>query len=100
MRYESQIQHATPRPRLRRMPAQTLSIVLPAYNEEARIGPALDELFGYLHRRGDDAREGRPGAGELPELIRVLVVDDGSTDETAALVAARAEAAAGELEIL
>jgi len=34
----------------------TLSIVLPAYNEEERIGPALDELFGYLGRRGE-----RPG---------------------------------------
>ena len=26
----------------------SLGIVLPAYNEEARLGPALDELFEYL----------------------------------------------------
>ena len=48
-------------PRLPGMPARSLSIVLPAYNEEARLGPALDELFGYLHRRGPTARDGRPG---------------------------------------
>jgi dolichyl-phosphate beta-glucosyltransferase len=60
----------------------SLQIVLPAYNEESRIDPALDELFAYLC--------GLP-AGTLPELIRVLVVDDGSTDRTAELVRARPE---------
>jgi dolichyl-phosphate beta-glucosyltransferase len=73
----------------------TLSIVLPAYNEEDRIGPALDELFGYLGRRGERAREGAHGSAQLPARIDVLVVDDGSSDETAAIVAARPEAAPG-----
>src|SRR6478609_4553081 len=82
------------------MPARSLSIVLPAYNEEARIGPALDELFGYLHRRGSDARDGRPGAAELPATVTVLVVDDGSTDATAALVRARPEMTDGDLRLL
>jgi dolichyl-phosphate beta-glucosyltransferase len=59
------------------MPDKNLTIVLPAYNEAARIGPALDELFGYL-----DAING----------AHVLVVDDGSTDGTAALVGGRPEA--------
>jgi dolichyl-phosphate beta-glucosyltransferase len=67
----------------------SLGIVLPAYNEEGRLGPALDELFGYLCE----------AIGVLPASVSVLVVDDGSTDGTAALVNARPEfaAAAGGL---
>jgi dolichyl-phosphate beta-glucosyltransferase len=51
--------------------AVDLSIVVPAYNESGRIGVSLDAL-----RR------------ELPPDLRweILVVDDGSTDETAAMV--------------
>ena len=82
------------------MADQSLTLVLPAYNEEARLGPALDELFGYLHRRGDQARDGRPGADALPADIDVLVVDDGSTDGTADLARARPEHASGELALL
>lgn len=59
-----------------------LTIVLPAYNEAERISPALDELFTYLIT-----------AHGLPHPIEVLVVDDGSTDATRALVAVRPEAA-------
>lgn len=66
-----------------------LTLILPAYNEEQRIGSALDELFGYLRRTGPPREGGRPAA-ELPPL-EVLVVDDGSTDGTAALVEARPE---------
>jgi dolichyl-phosphate beta-glucosyltransferase len=66
----------------------SLSLVLPAFNEAERIGPALDELFAWL---------GRPEAlAALPLIIRVLVVDDGSTDMTAHLVLDRPEAAVPE----
>jgi dolichyl-phosphate beta-glucosyltransferase len=78
------------------MTARSLTLVLPAYNEAERIGPALDELFGYLHRRGRAARDGAPGSSLLPERVNVLVVDDGSTDGTADLVRARPEATAGD----
>ena len=78
------------------MQPDSLTIVLPAYNEEARLGPALDELFGYLGRHGAQGRDGAPGAAALPSDIRVLVVDDGSTDGTAVLVRARPEAVTPE----
>lgn len=71
----------------------SLTLVLPAYDEESRLGLALDELFGYLRRRGGPPREGTPASENLPDVIRVLVVDDGSSDGTANLVRARAEAA-------
>jgi dolichyl-phosphate beta-glucosyltransferase len=48
-----------------------LSIVIPAYNEAARLGPTLERILAYL--------AGQPLAGE------VLVVDDGSTDGTVAV---------------
>jgi dolichyl-phosphate beta-glucosyltransferase len=73
-------------------PVTSLTLVLPAFNEAERIEPALDELFGYLRRRGESARDGAPGAARLPDRIDVLVVDDGSTDGTAELVRRRPEA--------
>jgi dolichyl-phosphate beta-glucosyltransferase len=66
-----------------------MTIVLPAYNEAERIGPALDELYGYL----------KPKAATLPPTS-VLVVDDGSTDGTADLVRARPEAVDGLLNLM
>jgi dolichyl-phosphate beta-glucosyltransferase len=69
-----------------------MTLVLPAYNEAARIEPALDELFGYLHRRGSEGREGGRGSAPLPEALTVMVVDDGSVDGTADLVRDRPEA--------
>jgi len=54
-----------------------LSIVIPAYNEAGRIGPTLDAACTYLAEAGL--------SGE------VIVVDDGSSDDTAAVVARLAE---------
>ena len=53
-----------------------LSVVIPAFNEEARIGPTLDALVGYLDTQ-TYSRE-------------VVVVDDGSTDDTVGVVERRA----------
>jgi len=49
-----------------------LSIVIPAYNESARIEDALERVMSCVQEQGWDAE--------------VLVVDDGSTDNTAAIV--------------
>ncbi|MFB3815702.1 MAG: dolichyl-phosphate beta-glucosyltransferase [Terriglobales bacterium] len=53
------------------------SIVVPAYNESARIGPSLQRILDYLTHEHWDAE--------------VVVVNDGSRDDTAALVRAVAE---------
>lgn len=71
----------------------SLTIVLPAYNETERIGPALDELFGWLQRGGRARTMGRSSA-ELGAWD-VLVVDDGSVDDTADIVEDRPEAQPG-----
>lgn len=47
----------------------SLSIVVPAYNESARLGSSLPQILEYLHQYQSES-----------ELI---VVDDGSTDSTA-----------------
>ncbi len=58
----------TPKP----VGAIRLSVVVPAYNESLRILPYLTRILRYLAQRGDSHE--------------ILVVDDGSTDGTAAAV--------------
>lgn len=49
-----------------------ISIVIPAYNESARLGPTLDRVLGFVQEQAWDAE--------------VIVVDDGSRDGTADIV--------------
>ena len=48
------------------------SIVIPAYNESARLGATLEKVLAYVHAQGWDAE--------------VIVVNDGSRDSTADIV--------------
>ncbi len=51
---------------------QTYSIILPAYNESERLSTSLPKVLDYVQQRGLHAE--------------VIVVNDGSTDDTAAIV--------------
>lgn len=62
---------------------EALSLVIPAYNEQARLPALFDELAA-----GADAAVAEAGM----ELLETLVVDDGSTDRTAAMLEAAAAA--------
>lgn len=53
------------------MSLPVLSFLIPAYNEAARLGATLGQVLAYLH--------------EQPYTSEVLVIDDGSTDATAAV---------------
>jgi dolichyl-phosphate beta-glucosyltransferase len=76
----------------------SVTLVLPAYNEAARIGPALDELFAYLDGQSQVGEGGRP-ASDMG-AVDVFVVDDGSSDDTVAIVERRPEAGQGRLKVL
>ena len=52
---------------------RSVSIVVPAYNEEARLPATLEKILAYLQKKDFSFAE-------------VVVVDDGSRDGTAALV--------------
>src|SRR5687768_12915058 len=77
--------------RSRTMSPASLTLVLPAFNEEDRLGAAMDELFGYL-RQHEAGTLPEADASVLPNDIRVVVVDDGSSDRTAEIAATRPEA--------
>lgn len=51
----------------------SLSIVIPAYNEEHRLPETLDKILEWLHQR-------------RLSFCEVIVVDDGSTDRTVAVI--------------
>ena len=50
----------------------TYSIVIPAYNESARLGASLEKVLAYVHAQGWDAE--------------IIVVNDGSRDNTGEII--------------
>ncbi|MEM1204543.1 MAG: dolichyl-phosphate beta-glucosyltransferase [Acidobacteriota bacterium] len=66
-----------------------LTVVVPAYNEEDRLGGSLDRLQSYL--------------GGSPRRFEIVVVDDGSADGTAEVVrgfAPRSPGDGGQVRLL
>ena len=57
----------------------TYSIVVPAYNESARLGASLGKILSYIAQQKWSAQ------------VEVIVVNDGSLDDTAAIVRRLAE---------
>ena len=53
---------------------KTLTIVIPAFNESKRIYKALNDIDGYINKISK------------PDLFQVIIVNDGSTDNTSGVV--------------
>jgi len=67
-------------------PAVHLSVIIPVYNEQHRLPAMLDEALAHL--------------AAAPYTSEVLVVDDGSTDGTADVVAAHTARYAGVVPVV
>jgi cellulose synthase/poly-beta-1,6-N-acetylglucosamine synthase-like glycosyltransferase len=59
--------------KLRPRPLVDLEVIIPAYNEEARLSATIAGIVAYLARQ--------------PDRSAVIVVDNGSVDRTADIVA-------------
>jgi len=68
------------------MPQPMVSIVVPAFNEAARIGNSIEKILSF--------------ARQSPIPVEVIVVDDGSSDDTAAIVARFERDAEGILRLI
>lgn len=67
-----------PFPSLLEMWSVNLTVVVPAYNEEARLQPMLEECLSFLVER----QQQNPGFS-----FEIIIVNDGSKDRTAAVAA-------------
>jgi dolichyl-phosphate beta-glucosyltransferase len=62
-------------------PELFMTVVVPAYNEEERMGGMLEEAVDYLQNQYGPAHEGEKGS-DKEKGWEILIVSDGSTDGT------------------
>jgi len=55
-----------PAPSIFGEPTKTLSVVVPAYNEEERLAPMLEEMLAFLQKRRDRQVGSSPDDGCCP----------------------------------
>lgn len=67
------------------MERELLAVIVPCFNEEEGVGPTVEEILAHSRR--------------LPAEVRVLMIDDGSTDGTRAVMEGLA-AAHGECSVI
>lgn len=63
-----------------------LSVIIPAYNEAKRIGPTLDKIHAFFKKKDYD--------------YEVIIVDDGSTDQTMEIASLSLLAKSNKLKII
>lgn len=68
------------------MPQPFLSIVIPAYNEQARLGPSLSAVLAW--------------AKKSSRQVELIVVDDGSSDDTAGVARNRTDGSGVDATVL
>jgi len=69
------------------MPSISLSVIVPAYNEERRLRPMLDDCFEYLERKSTN---------EANFKYEIIIVNDGSRDKTSKVAMDYVEMYGGE----
>ena len=101
---------AQPLPSINDRPSRGLSVVVPAYNEDDRLGIMVDEAMEYFCAPGSSDEKQSDNAiwpvgkdkGKGREMVRdgveILIVDDGSTDQTTLTAQKLAQKWSGQAE--